>query len=84
MLVGMPIIASFAGGTNSMLENGKEGILIQDGDPYRLAGAILYMFQNYDKAVEMGQVARSRATVRHNPDNVVNELLGIYRVLCRK
>lgn len=28
----MPIVASYAGGTSSILEHGKEGYLLQDGD----------------------------------------------------
>lgn len=82
MLLGMPIIASFAGGTDSMLEDGKEGILVQDGDPYRLAGSIMHMKQSYIEAMLMGRAAKARAEVRHNPKNVVDELLTIYERIC--
>jgi glycosyltransferase involved in cell wall biosynthesis len=34
MLLGMPIIATFAGGTPSILIDKQEGVLVQDGDPY--------------------------------------------------
>ena len=78
MIMGMPIVASFAGGTSSLLQDGKEGILVQDGDPYRLAGAIIGMKGDYQRAIEMGQNARKRALVRHNPNNVVDELLTAY------
>ncbi len=78
MLLGMPIIASFAGGTNSMLNDGKEGILVQDGDPYRLAGAIINMKHNFRKAITMGKASKERAKVRHNPKSVANELMTIY------
>lgn len=78
MILGMPIIASYAGGTSSMLEDGKEGILVQDGDPYRLAGAIINLSRNYDVAINMGYSARKRALVRHSPENVVVELLTAY------
>ena len=40
MLAGVPVIASFAGGTGSLLRDGVEGVLVQDGDPYVLAGAM--------------------------------------------
>lgn len=84
MVLGMPIIASYAGGTSSMLEDGKEGVLVQDGDPYRLAGAVLNMIRNYKEAIMMGEAARKRAIVRHNPKNVVKELYSIYQSLCTK
>jgi glycosyltransferase involved in cell wall biosynthesis len=78
MLIGMPIIASFAGGTNSILENGKEGVLIQDGDPFSLAGAILDLSKNFDKAVEFARHARRTALKRHDPDQVVKQQIAIY------
>lgn len=82
MQLGMPIIASFAGGTGSMLKDGEEGVLVQDGDPFRLAGAIINMGQNFDQAVSMGRSARARALKRHNPETVVSELISIYHTIC--
>lgn len=79
MVMGMPIIASYAGGTSSLLDDGKEGVLVQDGDPYRLAGAIMGMKDEYQNAIEMGRKARARALVRHNPDNVIDELINAYQ-----
>lgn len=82
MVLGMPIIASFAGGTSSMLKDEEEGILVQDGDPFRLAGAIISMSRNYVHAISMGRSARERALKRHSPENVTYELLSIYHTLC--
>ena len=67
-----------------MLEDGKEGVLVQDGDPYRLAGAIINMIYNYDQALQMGENARDRAIKRHNPVSVVNELIGVYKEICKQ
>lgn len=78
MLLGMPIIASYAGGTASLLENDKEGILYQDGDPYILAGSIIKLVSNFTLAKQMGIEARKRALERHNRQNVVRELLYAY------
>lgn len=84
MVLGMPVIASFAGGTSSLLEDGKEGVLVQDGDPYRLAGAIIDLNNNYQTALDMGQKARTKAMQRHDPNNVIKELFDIYTTLCKK
>lgn len=78
MLVGMPIIASFAGGTASMLESGKEGVLVQDGDPYVLAGAIASLAYNFEKAKKLAENAHNRAIERHNPQRIVRQLLDAY------
>ena len=82
MAMGMPIIASYAGGTSSMLKDGEEGVLIQDGNWYELAGAIMDANRDYNNAVAMGENARKRALARHNPDAVVKELMAVYNTLC--
>lgn len=81
MALGMPIIASNVGGTSSMLKDGTEGILLQDGNQYELAGAIIEAKRHYSKAVAMGENARIRAQERHNPTNVIRELLRVYQQL---
>lgn len=81
MLIGMPIIASFAGGTDSILSAGVEGILVQDGDPWSMAGAILELYRDFNKAANMGKAAKTRAQVRHNPKRIVNELLATYKLV---
>lgn len=78
MLLGMPIIASNAGGTNSMLEHKKEGYLIQDGDSFSLAGTIIEVSQNFEMAKVWGISAKKRALKRHNPQSVAKEYLDIY------
>lgn len=83
MILGMPIIASFVGGTNSILENGKEGILVQDGDPYILAGAILEMSHNFQVAKKFSQNAKFRATKRHERDRITMELIDVYKSLIK-
>lgn len=79
MLLGMPVVASFAGGTDSLLCAGKEGILVQDGDPWSMAGAILELSRDFDQAAKMGCAARVHAQHRHNPGKIVNDLLSVYR-----
>lgn len=81
MLIGMPVIASFAGGTSSMLENEKEGILVQDGDPYMYAGAIIDYYMDFDKAKIYGENARRRAMERHNPEQIANQLVAAYNAI---
>lgn len=78
MLVGLPTIASFAGGTSSIIKDGEEGILVQDGDPYVLAGSIVHLVQNPELAIFYSNNAKKRARQRHNPENVYNELLSGY------
>jgi glycosyltransferase involved in cell wall biosynthesis len=78
MLLGMPVIATNTGGTASLLADKKEGILIQDGDPFAMAGAILELTENPVYAAELGKNARILAMKRHDPDKIVTNLIGIY------
>ena len=79
MLLGMPIMATFAGGTASMLENNVEGRLLQDGEPYSMAGMIMELAADYEKAKRMGEKARATALRRHNPELVCNQLMSAYK-----
>jgi len=78
MILGMPVIASYAGGTGSLLEHNGQGLLVQDGDAIALAGAIISMIQNYEHAVHMGTEARKRALLRHDPSILTQTLTQQY------
>jgi glycosyltransferase involved in cell wall biosynthesis len=81
MLLGMPIIATYSGGIPSLIRDKVDGLLVQNGDPYALAGAIIEIFKNCEYAVELGKNARNHALSRHNKSHIVNDLLGIYRTI---
>ncbi|MES2678879.1 MAG: glycosyltransferase [Bacteroidota bacterium] len=83
MALGMPIIASSAGGTDSLFDNGKEGLLYQPGEHLSLAGMILTLNDNFTQASAMGAAARSRALVRHNREEIVASLLADYKEMIK-
>jgi glycosyltransferase involved in cell wall biosynthesis len=78
MLAGLPIIASFAGGTSSLIKDGVNGVLVQDGDPYALAGALQEMMQRPEQYLPMAAAARSAALRRHDPGAIVKGMLESY------
>ncbi len=78
MIIGMPVVATNTGGVPDLLENKKEGLLVQPSDIYAMAGAILEMHRNYDQAIEYGQNARKRALKRHDPQRIVEDLINIF------
>jgi glycosyltransferase involved in cell wall biosynthesis len=78
MVLGMPIIATYAGGIPSLIQDKKDGLLVQDGDPYALAGAIVELCNNRKYASDLGTNARSRALIRHNQGKIVKDVLEIY------
>lgn len=84
MILGMPCIATFAGGTGSILKDGEDGILIQDGDPWVMSGSIIELMNQPLKAILYGKNARKRALVRHNKEIVTKQYLNIYKELTNK
>jgi glycosyltransferase involved in cell wall biosynthesis len=79
MMIGMPCITTLAGGSSSLLKDKEEGLVIQDGDPWSMAGAILELLQNPEIASLYGQNGRKIALARHNPNKIVADLLSIYQ-----
>lgn len=84
MILGMPCIATYVGGTSSLMKNGIEGILIQDGDPWVLAGTIIELSESRDFQHEFSVNARERALRRHNPLKISQELLKIYETIIKQ
>lgn len=78
MMLGLPCLSTFAGGTESLLENNVTGILIQDGDPWSMAGSIVEIKANYEAAIARGKRAREAALIRHDHNRNIENLLGIY------
>ena len=80
-LVGMPCVSTYAGGTSSLVTDGHDGILVQDGDPYAMAGAVLELASDPGHAAELAARARVRASARHDRTAVTESVLRIYREL---
>lgn len=80
-MMGLPVVASYAGGTATMLDDGKAGVLVQDGDPYALAGAITELSRDFAAARQYGRQARQLALERHDPAAITGDLVNIYRTI---
>lgn len=78
LMVGTPCVSSAAGGIPTIARDGVDALLVQDGDPYALAGAILRLLENPELAQRLSRNARATALRRHDPERVRRTLLGIY------
>lgn len=76
--LGMPIIATYVGGIPSLIENGKEGILVPANDPFTLAGKIMVLSKDEQTCVAMGEASRKRAMARHNSNTIYSDLIACY------
>lgn len=78
MLLGMPCIATHSGGVSSLISDGQSGVLIQSGDPWVMAGAILEVSNNRSLKLSISQGARRTALLRHNKSKILADLMIIY------
>lgn len=77
-MVGVPVVASRVGGTDSMVEHGKTGFLYPVTDPYIAAYYIKRLIDNKEENMAIGKKAREIALVRHEKRQIVEELLDVY------
>lgn len=83
MLLGVPCVAADVGGVSNMLSHGKEGFVYQSTAPYMLAHYIQKVFAMEQRAVDLGQNAKSHARQTHDSQKNLMTLTEIYRSLSR-
>jgi glycosyltransferase involved in cell wall biosynthesis len=81
MLIGMPCIASDVGGIPSLIQDGVDGLLYNDRDPYILAEKILRLMNNTDLAVRLGTQGQKTALERHNRQKIADRTVEIYETI---
>lgn len=79
MLLGMPIVASYVGGTMDLLNNNEEGFLYQADAPYMIAYYIDKIFKMREDAKIMGNNAFFHASKTHDPQVNLEALIKIYQ-----
>ena len=83
MLVGMPCIASYTGGTTSMLKNEKTGLFFPPGDAAALAECIRKIFNDDAFANQIAAQAKTQAVARHDPEHIIEQLINAYNNVIR-
>jgi glycosyltransferase involved in cell wall biosynthesis len=75
---GVPIVASAVGGIPDQVEHGREGILVQPGDPSALGDAILRLLRDPALASRLGEAGRQRAGSRFSYAAMVQRVEAVY------
>lgn len=83
MIMGVPSIAAYAGGTPDMATDGEEALFYRDNDPVMLAFQIKRVFEDDALAETLSERSRQRAADSHSPDACLRTLLGIYGAVMR-
>lgn len=77
-MMGMPCVSTLAGGSGSILKDDVTGIVIQDGDPWAMAGAVLELANDDEKAARYATKAREVAIERHKKERIVEQVITAY------
>ena len=77
-LLGVPCVASYAGGVIDRVEHGKDGFFYAWDAPYMLAHYACEIFANDDLARTVSENARQSARRVNDPERNLRTLLGIY------
>jgi glycosyltransferase involved in cell wall biosynthesis len=84
MAASKPIVATRVGGAEEIIEDGREGILVNPHNPEELSAAILYLYRNKDKAAYMGRRAREKVVANWSPLKILNIYQELYEQYLRK
>ncbi len=79
MILGMPCIASDAGGVPSMVRDGIDGVLYPHAEIQALAKKIEQLINDPSLARSMGKYARKISMERHDPSQIAGLTLSMYQ-----
>jgi len=77
MSFGKAVVATRAPSTETYLEHGKTGLLVEPGDSEGMRQAILHLWENPDEATRMGKEARRRFEENHTMDKLAQRVYDI-------
>jgi glycosyltransferase involved in cell wall biosynthesis len=78
MSTGLPVVTTYAGGIPEMIDNGKNGFLVQPFNAKELSDRVLYFLEHLAEAAEMGFLARKIILERFDWRFIVKKVLKVY------
>jgi glycosyltransferase involved in cell wall biosynthesis len=77
MSFGKAVVATRAPSTETYLEHGQTGLLVEPGDVEGMRQAILHLWRNPDEAARMGRAARRRFEENHTINKLAERVYDI-------
>jgi L-malate glycosyltransferase len=78
MAYGLPVVAAARGGIPEVVEDGKNGLLVNSIDPEALSAAMAGLLTNPDEAQRLGKAGRETICARFSADQMVDATLDLY------
>ena len=78
MAAGLPIVSTAAGGVPELLQNGKQGFIVQPGHAEQLTEAMMTLFKDRELRRAMGAAAAARAKEKFDVSAMVRAYEELY------
>jgi spore coat protein SA len=75
----IPILATNNGGTPEIVENDKNGFLLNPFSPDDLSEKIEFLLENDNKRLEMGKMAKAIVERKFGINRMIEEFYSIYK-----
>lgn len=79
MACGLPCVATRVSGSEDIITDGVNGLLVEPEQPAELAQALYRIIEDTDLAQRLGQEARTTVVRDYQLSNIVQQLLELYR-----
>ena len=84
MATGMPIVTTNHSGFSDQVLDGKNGMLVPEGDFEALAKTIVHLIEHSDLWPEFGRFGRRHAAENYNSKKLIDRQIGYYREILFK
>lgn len=78
MSCGLPVIATRCGGPESVIQDGRNGFLVRNGDEEHLAERINFLINRPEIIDEMGQRARDDVLMNYTPERAYSRIVDFH------
>ncbi len=79
-----PVIAANIGGMAEIIEHNKTGFLVEPENSEEIEKYIKFLWENKDKAIEMGKNAKKIVQEKYNQDIYYEKLMKVYEEVLKK
>ncbi len=83
MALSKPVVATAVGGVPEVVASGETGLLVPPGDVQALAGAVIEILSDSERAGEMGERGRQRAVRQFDINDMIEKTKAIYADIMR-
>jgi glycosyltransferase involved in cell wall biosynthesis len=78
MIAGKPVVATNGGGVPEIIEDGISGLLVPMGDVPALASALIWLLENPQQAIALGQAGRRRILDHFTIQQTARKIEGVF------